>query len=151
MHACIGPLGFLVRPPDEEDEDEAGIEDASKRILMVRKRSMSVRELIAEAESKEHISGHHPHNPFCRICCLAHMRQQQYANKRDRADDGLTPPKDKNQQLAADTIVVSKSKSGEKVSVGHKTNIFSMRDKFSGRAAEELVQTETSLKKQSPQ
>ena len=50
-------LDDLVSAPEmplEESDDAPGFSEAAGRILMVRSRSMSVRELIAEAESKEH-------------------------------------------------------------------------------------------------
>ena len=48
------------------------------------KRSMSVKELLKEAESPLHIVSHYPHNPYCEVCKLAHMRQRSYAHKNER-------------------------------------------------------------------
>ena len=37
-------------------------------------RTKSIRDLIAEAASIEHQLSHHPHNPMCETCRMAHKR-----------------------------------------------------------------------------
>ena len=79
---------------DPVEDDEVVRDDEEPYIY---NRSMSKRELILEASSIRHLMSHHPHNPYCRICREANMRQRRYARTQPRDDDGLPAPTKKNQ------------------------------------------------------
>ena len=105
-----------------------------------RKRSMSKRALLIEAESSLHQASHFPHNPFCEICGLSHMRAASFHRSvpADRSDQFA--PTGPNQMYSADTLIISRSKVSADPSVpipakvsgeGH-SNSFGIRDCYSG-------------------
>ena len=88
-YAGVGEdLDELLTMPDVACDDPAEeiVEDRTLRV-----RSKSKRQLILEAASAKHQRSHYPHNPFCEICCRAHMRQHSMHCKRERGDDELPP------------------------------------------------------------
>ena len=77
------------------------------RTLRMRTKSRAF--LIAEAQSPRHRASHYPHNPFCEICCQAHMRQQTFKRSGERRDDGLPAVTAKNQHLSFDILVARRT------------------------------------------
>ena len=70
---------------------------------------MSIKELLLELETPLHKVSHYPHNPYCEVCRLAHMRQRSYAHKKEREDDELPKLTGPLQELGVDCIIVSKT------------------------------------------
>ena len=123
-------LHEIIQVPDVPFDDSG----------FVRKRSLSKRALLLEADSSLHQAAHFPHNPLCEICGLSHMRAASFHRSvpADRSDQFA--PTGPNQMYSADTLIISRSKvfsdptvpipakvSGE----GH-SNSFGIRDCYSG-------------------
>ena len=72
-------------------------------------RTKSQRELIIEATSAQHLASHYPHNPYCELCALGHLKHQQYAHEREAKDAGLKPLTGKLQLISTDAMVVARS------------------------------------------
>ena len=110
-------------------DDQDAIEDST-----IGFRSMSIRELLKEAATPLHQASHYPHNPMCETCKLAHMRQQSYAHKKDRVDDGLPPLTEPLQQLGVDVLIISKSGTDEtRISSSDCIVLMTIRDQYSGQ------------------
>jgi len=122
-YACV-PCG---------DDDAVADESTAKR-------SMSIKELLTEMESRLHNVSHYPHNPYCEVCKLAHMRQRSYAHKKEREDDEqprLTGPL---QELGVNCLIVSSPSSlmnmvnegyNDRVSSSGNIACFTIRDHWS--------------------
>ena len=103
---------------------------------MTRHRSMSKRALLLEAQSPLHLVSHHPHNPYCETCILAHLKQSRMHRKTPAADDELPATTDTGQKLSADHIIVARDANPDdpKAAFTGETYAFSVRDRFSGMA-----------------
>ena len=96
-------------------------------------RSMSKRALMLEAASPMHLSSHFPHNPYCQICCISHLRAKRYARTLPGEDSGLPKPTGPNQWITTDSIIVeSRHSDMARVSSSGHTVIHTIRDMYSG-------------------
>ena len=109
--------------------------------MFARKRSMSKRSLILEANSPLHLCGHYPHNPLCDVCRVAHLQHKSYhrTTPADRSD--LPQPTGPGQLLSADTLIISRAAaetSNQKPAGPQRTSMeghscgFTVRDTYSG-------------------
>ena len=125
-YAGVGEdLDELLTMPDVACDDPAEeiVEDRTLRV-----RSKSKRQLILEAASAKHQRSHYPHNPFCEICCRAHMRQHSMHCKRERGDDELPPVTAPMQRMSADHVINQRSASSDGAAGLEDYVCFSIRD-----------------------
>ena len=133
LQCCPADVDEVVTVSDavfEESLDDKGPD------MMTRHRSMSKRALLLEAQSPQHLVSHHPHNPYCETCILAHLKQSRMHRKTPAADDELPATTDTGQKLSADHIIVARdaNPNDPKAAFTGETYAFSVRDRFSGMA-----------------
>ena len=133
------PVAAYQEDDAESDNDELNVPDApladegDDDDPSVRFRSMSRAALKAEAQTLQHRMSHFPHNPFCQICCRAHMRQRRYARRTDPSDDQLEAPDAPLQQISSDSLIISKShREDDKLSAAGNATVHTIRDLHSG-------------------
>ena len=120
----------IPRPDIDEAPAPASAAEGS---FLAKRKGMSKEELLAEAKSKLHSICHYPHNPFCDVCNIAHMKSARVHRQPDSAaDDELPPAKAFGHQLSTDTLIVSKSAGGAKASAAGEVCCHTIRDSFSG-------------------
>ena len=94
--------------------------------------------LPAEAQSAKHLAAHYPSNPWCKICMLAHFRQQRHARKGEHQDDELDKITMPMQELFCDSIVSKPKGDVTKLSSSGCLSVQVMRDTFSDAALSSL-------------
>ena len=131
VHGNPADVDEVVTVPDAVVEEQPS---APERDEVTRYRSMSKKDLMAEAKSPAHLVSHHPHNPYCETCILAHLRQSRFHRSTPASDDQLQAITEPGRCLSADTIIITRaSDPGDpRASVAGETIAFSVRDRFSG-------------------
>ncbi len=96
---------------------------------------MGRKALLLEAKSAKHLAAHTPHNPLCEFCVRAHMRQRQYAKKREPEDTQLENVTEPLKQLGTDTMILAKSSTHDsRTSDSQNSCAHTIRDEWSGMA-----------------